>query len=410
MFFRFLALNSAREVVRGTIHARDKSEAENEIANKGLQLQLLQEISEKKDVISPWWKRIRSIRLVHRLPSKSKCQIFQEMSILLRSDITVEQALQIVISGYDQMSLEYAVLQSLLRNVQSGRSLSDAMSMAQQNFSYSEINSVRAAEQVGRLGEVMEQLTTASKNIESAKNKFCLAMIYPGIVLLVTIFVMMILNMIVIPQFEEIFFAQSSGELPILTRCVISFCENIGGWTCWLFGAILCLIFFQKVLALYGKNINLEEYFLWRLPVIKRLITDYSLYLFSSIFKMLLSCDLSLQQSISAARNVVLTDKLKKQIDKAIDDVRCGNSISNALSAILSKLSVGIISAGERSGKLEESFDEVSEIYYKSLMSRLTILSSIIEPLLIIFVAVFVGIAIVAIFLPLMNLVNEVKM
>lgn len=402
MYFRFLALNSAREVIRGTIYARNRADAEREISKNGLEIQLLQVITEgrkrrSKNFLSSIFKRR------NKLSSRSKQQFFQEMAILLRSGITIEHSLQIVINGRSQASSDCKIFANLLRNVQSGHALSDAMGILQPNFSYSEISVIRAGEQVGRVGDVMLQLAQSAKSVESIKNKLQLAMVYPSVVFAVTIFVMIMLNVMVLPQFKEVFLVQLGGELPNLTRLMINFCENFVKWT--FFGSIVLFLwrFFRKPKNSYGG-------LFYRLPVIKKVVNDYSLYLFSSILKMLLLCGVNFQQGLLVAKNVVLTEKLRKQVDYAIGDIHYGNSVAHALSGMFSRLAVGLISAGEQSGKLQETFDELAGMYQKSLVSRITVLSTLIEPLLIIFMALFVGLAVTSIFLPLLNLVNGVKL
>ena len=402
MYFRFLALNSAREVIRGTIYARNRADAEREISKNGLEIQLLQVITEgrkrrSKNFLSSIFKRR------NKLSSRSKQQFFQEMAILLRSGITIEHSLQIVINGRSQASSDCKIFANLLRNVQSGHALSDAMGILQPNFSYSEISVIRAGEQVGRVGDVMLQLAQSAKSVESIKNKLQLAMVYPGVVFAVTIFVMIMLNVMVLPQFKEVFLVQLGGELPNLTRLMINFCENFVKWA--FFGSIILFLwrFFRKPKNSYGG-------LFYRLPVIKKVVNDYSLYLFSSILKMLLLCGVNFQQGLLVAKNVVLTEKLRKQVDYAIGDIHYGNSVAHALSGMFSRLAVGLISAGEQSGKLQETFDELAGMYQKSLVSRITVLSTLIEPLLIIFMALFVGLAVTSIFLPLLNLVNGVKL
>lgn len=406
MHFRFLALTNEHEVVRGTIHAHDRAEAQREIIRNGLNLQLIQEITDNRAIRVSRWKKFASARL----SSKSKQQFFQELSILMRSGVTLEHALQIIANGRDKTSKEYTIFTNLLRNIRAGRSLSDAMNASYKNFSYAEVNIVRAAEQVGQLGEVMDQLAGFAKNIESVKKKIHLAMIYPSIVLLVMMFIFIIMNGLVFPQFEEIFFAQPVGTLPVLTCFVMFFCKNIGKWLCWMIFLILGGVFCSAIFLSDEKKQKLREICLSRIPWINKLVNDYSLYLFSSVLKMLLSCRVDLQQAIYFAKNVVLTKKLGDSVDRAIGDVRYGNTLAHALSGILSRIAVGLVSAGEQSGKLQESFEAITNIYYDALITRLAVLATMIEPILVIFVAIIVGVAVAAIFLPLINMMNGISM
>ncbi len=409
MNFRFLALNSSHEVVRGTIYASSRAEAEYKIANDGLELQLLQEISDYPRVKNSWWKKVCSFFCQRRITSKFKQQFFQEMYILLNSGVNVEQALQIVGNGHPRSSKEYNICIQLLYSIRSGRSLSDAMGTLLPNFSYMEINVVRAAEQIGGLEESMKQLTEAAQNIDKIKNKCYLAMIYPCIVLVVTMFVVMILSMVVIPQFQELFLSQQNYELPFLTRVVMNICAVIrqcGGVSVL---SLFALILGWKIFSLKKRSLFWQEKLLFRVPIIGKIVNDYSLYLFTSILSMLLFYGITLQKGIEIARNVVSNPKLRKRISDALNSIHYGDSISHSLSFVFSKLSTGIIAAGEQSGKLAEAFNEIAKNYHQSLVSRLMVLTSLIKPILIIFIAILVGVVVIAIFLPMMDLMQGLR-
>ncbi len=405
MYFRFLALDSSNNIVRGTLHAGSRVEAESIIGNNGLTVKLLQEISDNHSVHLNW--RGNASRLFKKKLNifNFKKQFFQQMYLLLKSGINTEKAIQLISSQYTTHSSEVKICEILLKHICAGKSLSAAMSALQPNFTFMEINVVRAAEHIGRPQEALYQLSEVSQTLDTMKTKFVLSMIYPCIVIIVSVFVMMLLGGIIIPQFQELFFEYKDLQLPLLTRIVVNCCNFFGR----NYLKIICglLLFVVVVRSVYPQKIKT----LWlKAPIVSKIVKDYNIYLFTVNLGTLLTYGINLQQGIAIAKNVVSEKRLKNLIEMVIDNVRHGTTISHSLSMILPRVATGIIVAGEKTGEIDKAFIKVSEIYREKLLERLNLLSVLIEPILIIIIAMIVGVVVVAMFLPLIDLMQHVKM
>jgi type IV pilus assembly protein PilC len=402
MNFRFLASDSSGKTVSGTLHARDEAEARRELLSQSMSVRLLQSAGKRPSNCNGVLGAIRSFFTKRRMNRGWKSQFFQQMHTLLGAGITIGQALAVIADGCEKTSEEYAVFNGLLLKIRTGRSLSDAMAAFRGKFSHAEINVIRVAEYVGQPQRAMKHLCEFSKTLDAVKRKAVLAMIYPCVVLVVAAGVLSILSAVVVPQFQEIFFTQAPHELPTLTRIVLALCA--------FFRENIIPIIALPFAAYYGSKFLPKSWRnaigMVRLPVVSNLIGEYNLYLFTSTLAMLLSCGVQLQESLGIARNVVFDGHLSRRLARGLERINRGETVSLALGGILSKFAIGLVVVGERTGTLDASFSEISRRYNDSLVARLAAVTAMVEPALITILAVIVGIIIIAIFLPMVEMMQ----
>ncbi|MDR0595776.1 MAG: type II secretion system F family protein [Puniceicoccales bacterium] len=406
MQFRFLVSKDNGEAVNGTLWARDEDSARKELLNKNFDIKLLQcvssALSETKGGI---FTKLRLFFARKYFSRDWKMQFFQQMHTLLSAGITIEQALLIIADGCSKASAEYFVFNGLLSKINTGRSLSDAMSAFRDKFSYTEINVIRAAERVGQPQRAMEHLCEFSEKLSSVRRKIASAMVYPCIVLIVTVCVLLILSTVVIPQFQAIFFTQMHQELPHLTRIVVAACTFFRKHILLILTLPFAMFFCLKILLKIRKRAPSA----YKLPIISSLVREYNLYLFTGTLSMLLACNVQLQESLDIAKNVVFDKNLLKKFTHGIGRIKSGEPLSEALGGALSKFASGLILVGERTGSLAASLTEVAKVYQNNLTTKLAIIAAITEPILTVALAFIVGTVIIAIFLPMVDAMQSIN-
>ncbi|MDR1255737.1 MAG: type II secretion system F family protein [Puniceicoccales bacterium] len=405
MQFRFLASNGEGKIVHGTMRARDEESARRKLLSENLKVELMQcipcpSIQRGGNIFS----RLRTIWRNRHFSRDWKAQFFQQMCALLGAGISIGQAISIIADGSGKASAERALCNGLLSKIYTGKSLSEAMAAFRGNFSYEEINIIRAAERVGQPQRAMAHLCEFSKTLSSIRRKVLSALLYPCIVLIAALCLLAILSTVVVPQFQAIFSMQMHRELPPLTRAVIALCtffrEHI-----WLFllsppGAFFCIKFLPKTWK-YAFSIR-------NLPIFSSPLREYNTYLFTGVLAMLLSCNVQLQESLDIAKNVVFDRDLLKNLTHGIGRINHGEPISSALGGILSKFATGLILAGERSGSLAASLAEIAETYKNNLLSKLALLAAAVEPILIVALALIIGTIVIALFLPMVGILQGI--
>jgi type IV pilus assembly protein PilC len=319
--------------------------------------------------------------------------------------ITIEQSISIMADGCEKTSAEHAIFSGLLSKICTGRSLSDAMSAFKDKFSYAEINIICAAEHVGQPQRAIGHLCEFSKTLSSVRRKIASAMIYPCIVLIVALCVLSILSVVIVPQFQAMFFTQMHRELPLLTRIVISTCTFFREYILLLLVLLSIAIYFLKFLPKSWK----DRFRLRRVPIVFSLVREYNMYLFTSALSMLLTCNVQLQEGLDIAKNVVFDKNLLHNLNHGIERIKHGELISDALAGVLSKFATGLVLAGEHTGSLDISLAEISESYKNNLLAKLALITTTIEPVLLVILAIIVGAIIIAIFMPMIDMMQGVS-
>ncbi|MDR0693076.1 MAG: type II secretion system F family protein [Puniceicoccales bacterium] len=414
MRFRFLAVDSHNVVVRGEIISDSKALAERELKDRGFDVQLLQCFETKTRRNNLNMEKIRSFfsRKRHNQPGW-KYAFFEQLSMLLTAGLPIEQCLSTLTIGLRRGAAGYNIIHSLREKISSGMSLSEGMMCCRQFFSDTEIKTVRAAEKIGCPGIALREMAEVGKKISSIGQKVKMALVYPTIVLIVAGIALILLMTIVVPKFEMIFTSQSSNgrSLPWLTQRVVNFCKFIGNhWgmigllaiaAIAVFRVYLCKKIFKNPLAMGTQ-----------LPIFGKLFLVMNLNTFFRTIGMLMSFGVPLQEALQLSMGIINDSKCKKAFEKVLAKITQGETLSDSFrgNKFLRATDHGLILAGERSRGLAKTFVKISEIYDRKIEQQLTLLTILIEPAIIIFLAIVVGIVVIAMFLPMVSLMQNMKL
>ena len=295
--------------------------------------------------------------------------------------------------------------------VSEGKKLSEAMAADKNSFPPLYRAMVRAGEASGDLGAIMERIADYSEKSEEIKNKVSTAMVYPIVLSIVATSVLIILMTFVVPkvvsQFENI-----GAELPTLTRAVIWVSEFLVQYGLGLL--ILCVIAIMSyIYAMRKQEVRLKVHRAQlKVPVIGRLILSVSSARFSRTMGTLLDGGSPVLESIRAAKEIVRNEVIRDAIDKIYTDVLEGQSLSKAMkkTEIFPSMLVYMCSMGERSGRLSYLLLKVADYLESEFDSFTQKFMSLLEPAIIVIMGVMVGLIVLSIMLPIMQLNNLVLM
>jgi type IV pilus assembly protein PilC len=237
-------------------------------------------------------------------------------------------------------------------------------------------------------------------------------MVYPAMVLLVSLAVVLLLTTFVIPKFEKVIFDQIGAKgMPKLTTIIIQSSRFVSSHfleVSLLAGFLILLFIAAKTITMFRKIIYK---ILLKIPLIGECITQWSVVLFSRRFGDLMLCGCSVVESLKMARASVGNYDMKTNLLLTIADVQQGLSLTESLRrrSVLPVMAEGLIKVGEESGKLGEMMNKVSSSYEEQLDEVITRVTSLVEPILVIFLAVFVGSVVIGLFLPLVSLIQNIS-
>jgi type IV pilus assembly protein PilC len=353
-------------------------------------------------------KRIGSLKL----KIEKKAQIIRQLAILLDSGMDLRSSLAILEEQESRNRNIWFFIHDLFVKIEAGDSLSDALLSSAVRFDESEIAMVRAGEAVGKISDTLSKMASLMEKKVYIKKKVTSAMFYPATVLVVSSIVVLLLTTFVVPKFEKVILEQIGEKgMPKLTAIIVQSSRFISSHLLEVFlliGSLVLLFIAAKTITLIKKIVYK---ILLNVPLIGDCITKWSVVLFSRTFGDLMVCGCSVVESLKMARASVGNYDMKANLSLTIEDVQQGLSLTDSLRrrSVLPVMAEGLIKVGEESGKLGEMMNKVSVSYEEQLDEVITRITAMVEPVLVIFLAGFVGSVVIGLFLPLVSLVQNIS-
>jgi type IV pilus assembly protein PilC len=338
-----------------------------------------------------------------KLTNKEKYNLFLNLSLLLSSSISILDALDILKIGKKKHLNKY--LDSFSADINQGLPLNNALAKFPSTFDRIVINLVKVGETSGRLVDTLTQISKfIKKDIEfSAKIKS--ALVYPLVVIALFLTVIIVILVFVMPRISEVF-SKLDVVLPYPTQLLISF-SNFFNQNLILIGLLSLLICIGSVLFFYFKKafvISLVS----ALPLLKPLFIDLDLARFSVNLSLLLSSGIPIDKALEYSSEIVFKDSIKQNILNAQRQITSGNALAESLSAPFPEMYIRVLDAGERSGNLETVLEDLGKTYSLSADERLKYLATLLEPLLLIFIGLFIGAVVLSVIAPIYQLIGNV--
>ena len=304
------------------------------------------------------------------------------------------------------------VITNIAEAVQSGGTFSESLSSHPRIFNKLYVNMVKAGELGGVLEAVLLRLAEFQEKAQKIKNKVVSAMFYPVIVLVIAIVIMGFLLVFIVPRFEAIFADMLGGKpLPALTQFVIGTSNLVKNNLIVILGSIAALVFGFKFLAKTAKGGVLIDNFLLRAPVFGDLTRKSGISRFSRTLGTLVTSGVPILQALNITRDTAGNAVVGEAIAKVHDAVREGESIVQPLEAsgVFPPMVISMIDVGEETGQLPDMLLKVAEVYDDEVDNAVSGLTSLLEPIMIVFLAVIVGTIVIALFLPLISIITGMQ-
>ncbi len=305
-----------------------------------------------------------------------------------------------------------ATIAKLSDAVQGGSTFSEGLAQHPKIFNKLYINMVKAGEVGGVLELVLIRLAEFQEKAQKVKNKVVAAMFYPVIVLLIAVVIMVFLLAFIVPKFETIFHDMLNGKpLPALTEFVIS-CSRLvqHNWYYLLGGAVVLVVIYRMVSSSPGGQVFIDRMLL-RMPLLGDLTRKSSISRFSRTLGTLVTSGVPILQALNITRETAGNHVVGEAIGKVHDSVKEGESIVQPLEAsgIFPPMVISMIDVGEETGQLPEMLLKVAEVYDDEVDNAVAGLTSLLEPIMIVFLAVVVGTIVIALFLPLITIISTMQ-
>ncbi len=296
--------------------------------------------------------------------------------------------------------------------VEGGSTFSDALGQHPKIFNKLYVNMVKAGELGGVMELVLVRLADFQEKAQKLKNKVVSAMFYPIIVLVIAVAIMAFLLVYIVPKFEQIFADMLGGKpLPALTEFVIGTSRFFQNQWYLIIGGVVIVALLYSVAGKTVKGKAVIDLIKLKIPLFGDLIKKGSISRFSRTLGTLVTSGVPILQALNITRdtagNVVVSDA----IQHVHDSVKEGESIVSPLekSGIFPPMVVSMIDVGEETGQLPEMLLKIADVYDDEVDNTVAGLTSLLEPIMIVFLAVVVGTIVIALFLPLISIISGLQ-
>ena len=304
------------------------------------------------------------------------------------------------------------VITNIAESVQGGGTFSESLGGHPRIFNKLYVNMVKAGELGGVLEVVLMRLAEFQEKAQKIKNKVVSAMFYPVIVLVIAVVIMGFLLVFIVPKFEAIFADMLGGKpLPGLTQFVIATSNIVKNNILIIIGAIVGISFLYKFASKTPKGSAFIDAVMLRAPIFGDLTRKGAISRFTRTLGTLVTSGVPILQALNITRETAGNAVIAEAINRVHDSVKEGESIVTPLEAsnVFPPMVISMIDVGEETGQLPEMLLKIAEVYDDEVDNAVTGLTSLLEPVMIVFLAVVVGTIVIALFMPLISIISGMQ-
>lgn len=329
----------------------------------------------------------------------------RQLATMMKSGVPIVQALEIMGGGQKNPKMKEMV-NAIRADIESGTALSEALTRYPVQFDELFRNLVKAGESAGVLDTVLDTIATYKENIEALKGKIKKALFYPAMVIAVAIIVSAILLIFVVPTFEEVF-KGFGADLPTATQVVVGASRFMVSWW-WLIlliivGAGVAVVMLKKRSATFAHFL---ERMALKLPVIGQILHNSAIARFARTLAVTFKAGVPLVEALDSVAGATGSTIYEKAIHRIRDDVSVGYQLNMAMKQVnlFPHMVIQMAAIGEEAGALDAMLFKVAEFYEQEVNNAVDALSSLIEPMIMVFLGVVVGGMVIAMYLPIFKL------
>ncbi len=423
--FQYIALDAKGEQTTGTIEAATEADAISQIRSHGLYpTQVVEQgkgslnaaSTKGKTSVGKKAKGKTKVKKVSggRVKPKVMMIFTRQLATLIDSGLPLLKGLDVLGKQEPNPVLKHTIT-SISESIQSGSTFSESLSQHPKLFNKLYVNMVKAGELGGVLEVVLTRLAEYMEKANKLKNKIVSAMVYPFIVMFIAVAILIFLMVVVVPEFKNMF-KDLNTELPPISEFVFGFSDMLMKIVFYLpvvvwliFGLMLFIFLFSKWSNTVSGREKVDGFKL-KMPLLGDLQRKSAISRFSRTLGTLVTSGVPILQALNitseTSGNVVVSNAISN-IHSAVKE---GESIVTPMSAspVFPPMVISMVDVGEETGKLPDMLLKVADVYDDEVDNAVTALTSVIEPLMIVLLAVIVGTIVIAMFLPLIKLMDSV--
>ena len=408
--FAFTAVDAQGKTHQGTLEAPNAAEAATLIKRQGRFPTALAETTAaapKKSAFS--FSFSLGGKGTGKVPSKILTVFTRQLSTLISAGLPLLRSLRTLAKQEKNPNLK-KIMGMLAESVEGGTTFSEALTQHPKAFNKLYVNMVKAGELGGVLEVVLTRLAEFAEKSQRIRGKVTSAMVYPAVVMTIAVGIVSFLMLFIVPKFEAIFKDMLGGRpLPAITQIIMDLSRFIQNNFLLLAGALVVLVTgLRFAMRLPGVSTQVDQYKL-KLPLFGDLMVKTSVARFSRTLGTLVSSGVPILQALQITRDTAGNERVSQAVEKIHDNVKEGESMVSPMEAsqIFPPMVVSMVQVGEETGQLPDMLTKVADVFEEEVDTAVAGLTSLLEPVMIVMLALIVGTIVVALFLPLITIIQD---
>ena len=415
--YMYEAMDNTGLEIKETIEATSEAEAQSKIREKGFFVTKIQEktrsAKKKKDKTAVTAKnegpQKKKTFALGKVKAKQLCTFTRQLSTLQDAGLPILRSLRILEGQSKPGPLKNSLI-SVIDDVESGNTLSEAMAKQPKAFDNLYVNMVKAGEAGGALEVILQRLAEFKEKAQSLKRKVQGAMIYPVAVLSVATIIVGFIMVFIIPKFKEIF-ADFGVELPEVTVALIKTSDFVARYF-YLFPLIPLVGWISiKIIRKNKTGAWVLDWIMLKIPIMGQIVKKSTTSRTCRTLGTLIASGVPILEALSISRDTAGNAVFKDAFDHIYAAIREGESMATPLreTKIVDDIVVNMVDVGEETGALDTMLYKVADVYDEEVEVLVESLISMLEPIMVVVLGLIVGFIVIALFLPLVKLLNDLS-
>ncbi|MDQ7850719.1 MAG: type II secretion system F family protein [Armatimonadota bacterium] len=397
--FRYSAKDPTGRVIAGTIEADNDAVVVDRLREMGFFITNLERAQERRDVGE-------LLQGMFGVGLKDLAIFSRQFSTMVNAGLSLVRVLSILEQQTSNKKLREVAAQVRL-DVEAGRPLSEALARHPKVFSSLYVNMVKAGETGGVLDEVLNRIATFLEKEQALRQKVKAAMVYPALLTVAALGGLMFMTVVILPQFQNLFRELGGeGSLPLPTQIAMATSVVIRRFWYLVFGGIILLVWGLRRYLRTPQGRARYDRLKLRLPALGDLNRKIVVARFSRTLGTLIASGVPIMQSLEVVAKAIDNTVIGEAVDAVRASIREGQTIAIPLqfSGVFPPMVVQMAKVGEETGQLEQMLEKVADFYDVEVETTVQSLTSLLEPMLIIFMGVVVGAMVISLYLPIFSL------
>ena len=407
--FKYEAMDTSGGEVKDSVEALSEEEAQQKIRQMGYFVTKITEVAgQKKGKGKKGGKKRKKGQTftIGGVSNKALCTFTRQFSTLQDAGLPVLRSLRILEHQMKPGVLKNALI-DVVDDVESGSTLSEAFGKHPKCFDRLYVNMVKAGEAGGALETILKRLADFKEKSQSLKRKITGAMVYPVVVILVAVLILTFIMLVIIPKFEKIF-KDFNMKLPWITEALMSTSRWFGNY--WYVLPLFPLSWWLliKLIRLNKSgNYAVDRVYLW-IPIVGPLIEKTVVARTMRTLGTLVSSGVPILESLSIVRETCTNAVFERMYQRVYESIREGDTIAQPLkeSRLVDDMVVNMVDVGEETGDLDTMLYKIADVYDEEVDVMVESLISLLEPLMIVVLGLIIGTIVIALFMPLIKLLE----